>query len=95
MVNRNCFVNEEQEKNWVMSWIDNSCPDVPTHRAWYKIACFLAGRRKKKLTYKEIYIILCNINRKKGDAQKDVQRNAIEQIIMIYSWNEEHENDKG
>lgn len=95
MVNRDCFINEEQELNWVLSWIDTSCNDVPSHRFWYKIACFITGRYKKKLTYKELYIILCNINRKKGEEQRDVQRDAMEQIIKIYSWNNKNENDKG
>jgi len=95
MVNSNSYLNEEKLLMWVMSWIDTPCQDVPLHKKWYKFICFITGRRKKKLTYKEIYIILCNINKKDGDEQKAVQRAAIEQIINIYTYNSENENDKG
>lgn len=95
MVNSDSHLNEEKLLGWVMSWIDTPCQDVPLHKKWYKFICFITGRRKKKLTYKEIYIILCNINKKDGDEQKAVQRAAIEQIINIYTYNSENENDKG
>lgn len=94
MVNSDSTVSEEDLLGWVMSWIDTPCPDVPLHKKWYKFICFIAGRRKKKFTYKEIYILLCNINKKKGDEQKEVQRDAISQIIKIYTYNLEHENDE-
>ena len=95
MVNSDSDLNEEKLLGWVMSWFDNQCPDVPLHKKWYKFACFITGRRKKKFTYKEVYIILCNINKKNGEDQKDVQREAIKQIINIYTYNSGHENDKG
>lgn len=95
MVTCDDTLNENALRGWVMSWIDTPCEDVPLHKKWYKFICFITGRRKKKLTYKEIYIILCNINRKKGDGQKDVQRKSIGQIINIYTYNRAHENDKG
>lgn len=96
MVNSDSTVNDEGVLlGWVMSWIDTPCQDVPLHKKWYKFICFMAGRRKKKLTYKEIYIILCNINKKDGEEQKEVQRSAIKQIINIYTYNREHEDDKG
>lgn len=94
MVDSNSTVNEKALLEWIKSWIDTPCEDVPKHRKWYKLICLFAGRRKKRLTYKEIYIMLCNINRKNGDDQKEVQRNALKQIINIYTYNRENENDK-
>ena len=89
------MTKEEKDFEWVKTWIDTKCPAVPEHSKWYKFICWMAFRPKKKFTYKEVYILLCNINKaKEEEKQKDVQRNAMEQIINIYKWNQEHENDK-
>ena len=89
------MTDEERELEWVKTWIDTQCPSVPVHQKWYKFLCLIAFRPKKKFTYKEVYILLCNINKQKeSEKQLEIQRNAMEQIISIYKWNQEHENDK-
>lgn len=77
---------EEQnnDKEWLETWMDTTVENMPNHKKWYKFMCFIMGR---KLTYKELYIILCHINNKKGKEFKETQENSMKQIIDIYNFN--------
>jgi hypothetical protein len=70
-----------------VSWMEETVETVPTNKILYKIVCFFLGKRKKKLTYKDLYIIYTNVyNFKKNDIVK-VKEKAIDNIIEIYKIN--------
>lgn len=73
-----------KEKEWLESWMDTYVEDVPNHKKWYKFICLIMRR---KLTYKELYIILCHINKKKDTEYIETQKNAMKQIMEIYNIN--------
>jgi len=52
----------------------------------YRLACFLVGRRKKKMTYKELYMTLRTIN-ENSMPPKDADRKSFKKVIEIYKYN--------
>jgi hypothetical protein len=70
-----------------ISWMEETVETVPTNKTLYKLLCFFLGKRKKKLTYKDLYIIYTHVyNFKKNDIVK-VKEKAIDNIIEIYKIN--------
>lgn len=65
-----------------LPWINEKIERLEKNNGLYKFACFFIGR---KLSYKEMYMLLQNINRKKlGD--EDSKKFALYQIIEIYKF---------
>lgn len=73
-------------------WMNEHIDRVPKKNGLYKFACFFLGRRKTKLTYKEMYLILANINRKAGE--KGSKEFAFKKIIEIYKFLNNNEYPK-
>jgi hypothetical protein len=68
-------------------WMDESVVDVPSNKILYRILCFFTGRRKRKLTYKELYVVYTHIyNFKKNDIS-EVKRKSMETLLEIYKKN--------
>ena len=38
-----------------IEWMEETIHKVPSNQLLYKIICFCLGRRKKKISYKELY----------------------------------------
>ena len=47
-----------------LKWMEEKIEKLPNNNWWYKLICFLLFRRKTKLTFKELYMILENVNMK-------------------------------
>ena len=83
-----------------LEWMKEKVPSVP-HSNWlYKLCCFLLFKRKAKLNYYELFMILYGIN-KKGLGIDEAKRFAMAQILKIYKFhnnklpNHMKEDDKG
>lgn len=71
-------------------WLNETIPCLKDGNWLYKIVCFCLGRRKKKLSYKEMYMLLYGLNRNKignGKAKEE----ALKRILVIYK---SHHNNR-
>ena len=48
-----------------LEWFNEKIERMPYNNWIYKIICFLMGKRKTKLTYKDLFLLLYGLNRKK------------------------------
>lgn len=65
------------------SWLNEEVSSVNNRDRIYKLICFFIRR---KLTYKELYIILSNLNKKKLGSQLSKEK-ALEKVVEIYKKN--------
>lgn len=64
-------------------WMNETMEKLPGHEKLYKFICFITGRRKKKFTYKDWYIVLRILNQD----EEEGQRFAMYQVLNIYFRN--------
>lgn len=67
------------------SWTYEIIPYLPTGNWLYKTVCFCLGKRKKKLSYQEFYLLLKQIN-KKSLGEDESKKKSMEKIIEIYKY---------
>lgn len=65
-------------------WLDEKVEKLDGGNGLYKLIC--AMRCGKKLTYKQLLLLLCDINRKKY-SDKDVVKKVLPHIIECYKYN--------
>ena len=65
-----------------LEWMNETIERLEKNNGIYKFACFLIGR---KLTYKEMFMLLENINRKKM-GEEGSRKFALYQVIKIYKF---------
>lgn len=70
-----------------IAWMDEIVIDVPTNKRLFNFIKFIVGRRKKGLTYKDVYIMYTHIYDFKENEFSDVKKKAMENIINIYYYN--------
>lgn len=69
-----------------LEWLNEKIERMPYNNWLYKIICFLMGKRKTKLTYKDLFLLLYGLNRKKyGD--KEAKELSLYKIVEIYASN--------
>lgn len=64
-----------------LKWLNEKIEKLEKNNGLYKFACFVIGR---KLSYKEMYMVLEKINRKNLGERSKVF--AMNQIIKIYKF---------
>lgn len=74
--------NDISEQEWFNEYIK----DVPIRKCFYKLMCFFLGVRKKGLKYKEMYLILEQLNMKVLGLEKS-KKHAMIEILTIYKYN--------
>ena len=57
----------------MMEWLNEKVESLPNGNKLYKIICFLLGKRKKKMNYKEIYLIVQRLNEKRLGKEKSYE----------------------
>lgn len=72
-----------EEDREAIKWMNETIENVPRNNFWYKIVCFLMGKRKTKMTYKEMYIFYTNTY-EKDDLCKE---KAMDILLEIYYFN--------
>lgn len=70
-----------------IEWMEEPIKKVPSNQLLYNFVCFCLGRRKKKISYKELYILYTHIY---GDNEND-KKKALDILLEIYKYNKEQE----
>lgn len=65
-------------------WLQEHIPRLNKLNWLYQTICFLMGKRKQKLTYQEMYMLLYGINRGKKTEEIDAKKIAMTRVINIY-----------
>lgn len=68
-----------------LEWMNEPIPNIEKGNWMYSIICFLMGRRKKKLTYREYMMLLYELNRKKL-GENESNKRAIIRSLDIYKY---------
>lgn len=73
----------EEELKIQDEWMSETVEKVKKGNWWYKFFCFMMGKRKKKMTYKEVFLLIYGLNKNKlGD--KTAKEIALYKILEIY-----------
>ena len=67
-----------------MEWFDEKIEYLNGDRFLYKLVCFFLGGPKRRLSYKELYILLYYINKKKL-GEENAKKRAMNKILKVYS----------
>jgi hypothetical protein len=67
-----------------IAWTGEEIESVPSWGWMYRFVCFML--RKKKLTYREMFMLLYGIN-KKSLGEREAKEFATQRIIAIYEYN--------
>ena len=76
-------------KKPVFEWADEKLERLPRNNFMYFLFCLVTFRLRRKMTYKEMYMIIEEVNRKKlGEAK--ASRLAFQRIMDFYEFNNGH-----
>ena len=75
-------LTHEQEET--IAWTRETVENVPTKRWFYKVICFIMG--KKKLTYQDMFLIFYGLHKNKL-GEKESKEIATQRIISLYEYN--------
>lgn len=70
-----------------IKWMEEIVIDVPSNRLLFKLLRFILGKRKKGITYKELYIFYSNTYNIKGTESSSIKTKAMENVLAIYYYN--------
>lgn len=70
-----------------IKWMEEIVIDVPSNRFLFKLLRFILGKRKKGITYKELYIFYSNTYNIKGTESSSIKTKAMENVLAIYYYN--------
>lgn len=69
-----------------VKWMDEKIENFPGKKGYYRLMCFLLG--KKKLTYSDLYVITYSIHKNKfKDNELSLKEKIIKDLAMIYYYN--------
>ena len=69
-----------------LEWANERLLRLPKNNFMYFLFCLFTFRPRKKLTYKEMYLIISEVNRKALGLEKAKQL-AFQRIIEFYEYN--------
>ena len=69
-----------------LEWTNERIERLPRNNFMYFLFCLLTFRPRKKMTYKEIYLIMVEVNRKSLGEEK-AKRMAFRRINYFYEFN--------
>lgn len=70
-----------------VKWMDEVITSVPSNKRLFNFFKFILGRRKKGITYKELYILYTNIYNFKNTDDNEIKEKALKHILEIYYFN--------
>lgn len=65
-------------------WLQERIPKLDKMNWLYQFVCFFMGKRKNKLTYKDMYILLYGLNRNNIKNEKEVKELSMLKVLEIY-----------
>ena len=68
------------------TWTDEPLKKLPKNNFMYFLFCLFTFRLKKKMTYKEMYLIVSEVNRKTL-GQENANKLAFQRIMDFYEYN--------
>jgi hypothetical protein len=69
-----------------LEWTNEPLKKLPSNNFLYFLFCLFTFRLRKKLTYKEMYLIMAEVNRKLLGEER-AKKFAFEKIIDFYEYN--------
>jgi len=75
-------------------WLYETITEIKGSNWLYKLLCFIMGRRKKKMTYNEYFLLLYGLNRRKLGEQK-AKEMSLNRILTIYKELHNNQLPKG
>ena len=76
-----------------MEWFDEKIEYIKGDKFFYKVICFLLGGHKKRLTYKQVYLLLYGLNKSRFGEDK-AKKLAASRILDIYASHHNNEYPK-
>lgn len=73
----------ENKVEIIDEWLNETITEVKDSNWLYKFICFFLGKRKKKMSYKEMYLFIYGLNRSTLGEEK-AKEMAMLRIIQIY-----------
>jgi hypothetical protein len=70
----------------MFAWTNEPLKKLPRNNFFYFLFCLLTFRPRKKMTYKEMYLIISEINRKTL-GKREAEKLAFQRIIDFYVFN--------
>lgn len=75
---------DNYEKN--IEWMDEVVPKIDGYEVFYWFVCFFTFRMRRKLTYKELFLLFYGLHRKTM-GEMDSKKKALQTILKIYKEN--------
>ena len=69
-----------------LEWTNEPLKKLPKNNFMYFLFCLFTFRPRKKMTYKEMYLIIAEVNRKVLGEEK-AKKLAFQRIIDFYEYN--------
>lgn len=69
-----------------VTWMNETIPDMKKGNWFYRFICFCMGKRKKKLTYNDMFILIYGVNLKEY-GEDGAKKIALNQILNLYKEN--------
>ena len=69
-----------------LEWTNEQLKRLPKNNFMYFLFCLFTFRPRKKMTYKEMYLIISEVNRKTRGQEK-ANKLAFQRIIDFYEYN--------
>lgn len=73
----------------VFLWTEEPLKKLPKNNFMYFLFCLLTFRPRKKMTYKEMFLIISEVNRKTLGQEK-ANKLAFQRIMDFYEYNNGH-----
>ena len=70
--------------NYDLSWMEEKLETVPVKQKLYKFICFISFRRKRKFTFKEMFVMMRNLNKKFGE--RESSEIAMYKTLELYNY---------
>ncbi len=70
-----------------IKWMEEIVNSVPSNEILFKIFRFIIGKRKKGVTYKDLYIFYTNTYNIKDTEPSLIKTKAMENVLAIYYYN--------
>lgn len=80
------MLEEEKKAKPAFEWADEQLKRLPRNNFIYFLFCLLTFRLRRKMTYKEMYLIISEINRKTLGQEK-ANKLAFQRIMDFYEYN--------
>lgn len=75
-------------------WLNEKIPFLKKSNWLYKFVCVCMGKSNKKLSYKEMYLLLYGLNRSKV-GEKKAKEKAMYKILDIYKFHHSNQLPTG